>query len=77
MAAWVLAEGLCSMYYDSGEWGKLLQPLIHVHDALLIETPIERVEEGKALALKLLSRELWGMKFTAEMKTGNNWEECS
>ena len=77
MAAWVLAEGLMEMYYDSGEWGKLLQPLIHVHDALLIETPVERLNEGKALASKILTREKWGMLFESEMKDGANWEACS
>lgn len=77
IGAWILGLGLIDMYYNTDEWGKLLQPLVHVHDALLIETPIARVEEGKALALKLLTREAFGITFLAEMKTGMNWLEAS
>lgn len=76
-AAFVLALGLNAMYYESGEWGGLLTPVQHGHDALLIETPLDRVEEGKALATKLLTQELWGIKFPADMKTGMNWFEAS
>lgn len=76
-AAYILALGLNDMYYKSGEWGKLLTPVQHGHDALLIETPIERVEEGRELAIKLLTRELWGLKFPCEMKVGRNWYEAS
>jgi DNA polymerase I-like protein with 3'-5' exonuclease and polymerase domains len=77
LAAWVLADGLCGMYYDSGHWGELLQPLIHVHDALLIEVQESRLDEAKAVVQSLMTRELWGMKFESEMKIGNNWEQCS
>lgn len=72
-AAYVLALGLNDMYYDSGEWGGLLTPVQHGHDALLIETPIDRVEEGKALATRLLTRDAWGITFPVDMKTGPNW----
>lgn len=77
IGAYVLGLGLIDIYYNSGEWGKLLTPLVHVHDALLIEAPSDRVVEAKALALKLLTREMWGIKFPADMKTGKNWYEAS
>ena len=76
-AAYILAEGLIDIRYSSEEWGKLLTPVQHGHDALLIETPVDRLEEGKALATKLLTRELWGMAFPCKMKTGKNWLEAS
>lgn len=77
MAAYILALGLIDMYYHSEEWGKLLTPVQHGHDALLIETPIDRVEEGKQLATQYLTRDLWGMSFPCGMKTGHNWHEAS
>jgi len=75
-AAYVLGLGLIDLY-ESDHWGSLLQPLIHVHDALLMEAPIERVEEAKTVALSALTRYIWGMNFPAEMKVGANWLECS
>lgn len=77
MGAWILGLGLIDIYYNSGEWGKLLQPLVHVHDALLIEAPIERVNEAKSMALDYLTRDAFGITFLAEMKTGMNWLEAS
>jgi hypothetical protein len=79
MGAWTLGQGLIDIYYNSGEWDRLLGPRIHCHDALLIEVPKGRIAEGKALAIKLLSRYIWGMDFPAEMKDkpGTNWRECS
>ena len=77
MAAWVLGLGLIDIYYTSNEWGKLLTPIIHVHDALLIEAPTARLQEAEALALKCLSRYIWGMDFPAESKKGSNWYACS
>lgn len=77
MAAWVLGLGLIDIYYTSNEWGRLLTPLIHVHDALLIEAPIAKVQEAEAIALKCLSRYIWDMDFPAEMKKGSNWYACS
>ena len=65
------------MYYTSNEWGKLLTPLIPVHDSVLIECPSKKVTEGSALALRLLSRYIWGIDFPAEMKTGDNWYSAS
>ncbi|HJW28728.1 MAG TPA: DNA polymerase, partial [Saprospiraceae bacterium] len=77
IGAYVLGLGLNELYYESGEWGKLVTPLIHVHDALLIEAPIARVDEAEALAVKALSRYIWEMDFPAEMKRGDNWYEAS
>lgn len=77
MGSWVLGLGLIDMYYNSNEWGKLLTPLIPVHDSVLIECPIERSKEGSELALKLLTRYIWDMDFPAEMKTGDNWYAAS
>lgn len=77
MAAWVLGLGLIDMFYTSNEWGKLITPLIHVHDALLIEVPIAKLQEAEALALKHMTRYLWGMDWIAESKKGTNWYECS
>jgi len=77
LGAYILGLGLIDMYYNTDAWGDLLQPLVHVHDALLIEAPVDRVEEASALALKLLSREAFGISFPAEMKVGANWLEAS
>lgn len=79
MGAYVLGNGLIDMYYNSNEWDKLLCPRIHVHDALLIEAPTARVQEAKDLAVKLLSRYIWGMDFPAEVKNapGTNWYNVS
>lgn len=77
MAAWVLGLGLIDMFYTSNEWGKLITPLIHVHDALLIEVPIAKLQEAEALALRCMNRYLWGMDWIAESKKGTNWYECS
>jgi DNA polymerase-1 len=72
-AAYVLALGLIDIYYNTDYWGNLLQPLIHVHDALIIEVPIADVELAKTEARRLLTKELWGITFEVEMKQGNNW----
>lgn len=77
MAAWVLGLGLIDIYYTSNEWGRLLTPIIHVHDALLIEAPTARLQEAEALAVKCLTRYIWGMDFPAESKKGSNWYACS
>lgn len=77
MGSWILGLGLIDMYYTSNEWGKLLTPLIPVHDSVLIECPIKKVTEAEALALKLLTRYIWGMDFPAEMKKGDNWYAAS
>lgn len=77
MASWVLGLGLIDMYYTSNEWGRLLTPLIPVHDSVLIEVPSKKVKEASDLALKLLSRYIWGMDFPAEMKQGDNWYAAS
>lgn len=76
MAAWVLADGLIDLW-NSEYWGKLIRPLIHVHDAVLMQTHRSTVEEAQAVGSTFLTRTLWGMKFPSEMKTGMNWAECS
>lgn len=75
-AAYILALGLVDIY-NSDAYGDLLQPLIHVHDALLMEAPIERVEEAEKVAIQHLSRYIAGMHFPSKMKVGSNWLECS
>jgi DNA polymerase I-like protein with 3'-5' exonuclease and polymerase domains len=55
----------------------LATPLIHVHDALLMQCKIAQLEEAKAVAKAALSRELFGMWFPADMKAGANWYEAS
>lgn len=80
MGAYVLGLGLIDLYYTSNEWGRLVTPLIHVHDALLIEAPVDRVQDAKALAVSSLSRYIWGMDFPAEVSkkgTGTNWYAVS
>lgn len=76
MGAWILGLGLYDIY-QSDDWFTLLTPLIHVHDALLIQTPVERQEEGIVKSVNYLSRDFHGMNFPAEMKVGKNWYECS
>jgi hypothetical protein len=44
---------------------------------LLIEAPTDRVQEAEPLALKYLTRYIWGMDFPAEMKKGTNWYAAS
>lgn len=73
MASWVLGLGIIDMYYISNEWGKLLTPLIPVHDSVLIEVPSKKVTEAGDLASKLLTRYIWGMDFPVDMKQGDNW----
>jgi uracil-DNA glycosylase family 4 len=77
IGAWVLAEGLIDLTYRTSYIPSLLQPLIHVHDALLIQCRIEEVEEAETAALASLSRKMWGMDFPSEMKRGMNWYEAS
>ena len=76
-AAYVLALGLIDIRYNTDYWGTLLQPLIHVHDAPLIEVPIDQVEFAKVEAKRLLTKTLWGITFEVEMKQGNNWYTAS
>ena len=56
---------------------QLMQPLIHVHDALMLQCKLVEVEEAKRVAKAALSRELFGMWFPADMKAGANWYEAS
>jgi len=76
-AAYVLALGLIDIRYNTDYWGTLLQPLIHVHDAPLIEVPIDQVEFAKVEAKRLLTKTLWGITFEVEMKQGDNWYAAS
>lgn len=77
MGAYVLGLGLIDMYYTPNVWGNVMNPLIHVHDALLIEVPIAKVEVAKPLAVSMLSRYIWEMDFPAETSNkgskGTNW----
>jgi DNA polymerase I-like protein with 3'-5' exonuclease and polymerase domains len=77
MGSWILGLGIIDMYYTSNEWGKLLTPLIPVHDSVLIECPRKEVTKAEALASKLLTRYIWDMDFPIDMKRGNNWYEAS
>lgn len=77
MGAWVLGNGIIDLYYKSGHWGELIQPLMHVHDALLTQARIEQVDLASEVLMSYLSRSEWGMWFPAEMKTGENWYEAS
>jgi len=74
LGAHILALGLLDLYRNQQH---LVQPLIHVHDAVLLQCKIENVEEAKKVATTALSRELFGMWFPAEMKVGANWYEAS
>ncbi len=73
----MLGLGLIDLYYTPNVWGRVLTPLIHVHDALLIEAKVGEVEVAKALAVKTLSRYIWEMDFPAEtsnkVSKGTNW----
>lgn len=71
MAAWVLGEGAIEL---AGE--PYVKLLIHVHDALLMEGPVERKDELVSYATKALTRRLWDMDFPAEMRVGANWYEA-
>lgn len=77
LAAWVLGNGLIDLYYTSGVYGELIQPLIHVHDALAMQARIEDKTLAIETAQRYLTREEWGMKFPTEMKIGMNWLEAS
>lgn len=77
MGSWILGLGIIDMYYTSNEWGKLLTPLIPVHDSVLIECPRKEVTKAEILVTKLLTRDLWGITFPVEMKRGDNWYNAS
>jgi len=77
MASWILGLGIIDMYYTSNEWGRLLTPLIPVHDSVLIEVPRKEVSKAEILATKLLTRDLWGITFPVDMKRGDNWFNAS
>lgn len=75
VGARVLAEGMLR-HWESGFWLRH-RGLIHVHDAVLFQSPKSQVEEAKSVLTKALTMEKWGMKFLVEMKTGANWAEAS
>jgi hypothetical protein len=77
MGAWVLANGLIALQYESDAWGSLLQPLVHVHDAPLMQAPTDQLPLAIETAQRYLTRTEWGMYFPTEMKTGSNWLEAS
>lgn len=77
MGSWILGLGIIDMFYTSNEWGKLITPIIPVHDSVLIECPIKKETEASALAVSLLSRYIWGMDFPVDMKKGDNWYAAS
>lgn len=77
IGAWILGLGLIDLYYNTPHWGKLLTPLIHVHDALLMEAPADRADEAADIAMATLGRNAFGMNFPVEMKRGSNWLEAS
>lgn len=76
MAAVILALGLLDLT-QSDAFPTLLRPLVHVHDALLIQAPLAQVDDADRQATGFLSRESWGMSFPATMKRGMNWYEAS
>lgn len=77
IGGWVLANGLIDLYYNSGVYGTLIQPLVHVHDALLQQAPTDQLPLAIETAQHYLTRTEWGMYFPTEMKTGANWLEAS
>jgi len=77
MGSWILGLGLIDIYYTSNEWGRLLTPIIPVHDSVLIEVPIKEVTKAKGLAILLLTRYIWGMDLPVDMKQGDNWYNAS
>ena len=76
IGAYVLGLGLIDLKQHPS-YGHLFQPLVHVHDALLIEAPIDRIDEAEAIVLQTLSRYIWEMDFPAESKRGDNWYAAS
>jgi uracil-DNA glycosylase family 4 len=75
IGGWVLGEGMLAAW-KSGQWARY-RGLIHVHDALLFMALRKDKNEAIDVLTKLLSREMWGMKFLTEMKVGDNWYEAS
>lgn len=73
MGAYILANGI----FDIEKHPDLFTPLMHVHDACLIQAPLERQDEAMEVARECMSQEFWGMKFPAEPISGANWYEAS
>jgi DNA polymerase I - 3''-5'' exonuclease and polymerase domains len=74
IGATILALGIMDIHETQRH---MLTPLIHVHDACLMQAPIAQRDNAVALANKALSRELYGMWFPSEMKCGADWYEAS
>jgi DNA polymerase I-like protein with 3'-5' exonuclease and polymerase domains len=70
MAAHILALGLLDIVDNHAG---LLQPLAHVHDALLLQAKLENRREAVEAALGALTRDKWGLNFPADMSVGPDW----
>lgn len=78
MAAWILGLDLLDLW-NSNDYGQLqlLQPLIHVHDALLMQAPMDRSKDACDKARKYLTRTEFGITFPSDLKVGHNWLQAS
>ena len=74
IGATILAKGIIDITEQHAD---LLTPLIHVHDACLMQAPLSRKDEAIRVGTAALSREMFGMWFPSEMKVGANWYEAS
>ncbi len=70
---WVMVR----MYEGLPEWA---EPLTTLHDALLVQVPEERAEEGRAWLVGLMQQPIpWlgGQSFRVEAKVGEDWKKVS
>lgn len=74
IGAHVLAKGIIRLHREQRG---LITPLIHVHDACLMQCRVADAEQAKAVATEALSMTLHGMWFPSDMKVGSNWYEAS
>lgn len=73
MGARVLAQGLLQLA-QTVDW---VQPLVHVHDAGLIQVPRDRAPEAILAVEQAMTVERWGMAFPVEVSPGPNWYVAS
>lgn len=73
MGARVLAQGLiqCAKHIP---W---IKPVAHIHDASLVEVPLERAAEGVRALEQHMTVEEWGMLFPVDASCGPNWYVAS
>lgn len=77
MAAWVLAEGLERLDEERRRAGLRIEPLLHIHDEVVLQVPERDAARARPLIREALTVERWGLRFECDVgEPARNWRDA-